>query len=48
MYVLLWLNTMAAVQMFLWRVFLFSYDIILKDDGNNINCKQSPLSFQTQ
>ena len=48
MHVLLWLNTVAAIQMFsIECIFVFFMTIILKEDGN-INCKQSPLSFQTQ
>ena len=37
MYVLLWLNAVTVVQMSLLRVFCFLLDIILKEDGNNIN-----------
>ena len=50
MYVSLWLNTAAAaVQIFfIKRIFCFLHDIILKEDGNNIKCKQTPISFQTQ
>ena len=33
---------------FIKRIFCFLHDIILKEDGNNIRCKQAPLSFQTQ
>ena len=36
-HVLLWLNTVAAVQMlFIKRIFCFLHDIILKEDRNNI------------
>ena len=49
MYVSLWLNTVAAIQMlFIERIFCFLHSIILNEDGNNIKCKQTPLSFQTQ
>ena len=46
MYVSFWLNTVTGIQM----VFIdrFLYDTILKEDGNNIKCNQTPLSFQTQ
>ena len=29
-------------------IFGFLHDIILKEDGNNIKWKQTPLSFQAQ
>ena len=48
MYVSLWLNTGAAIQMFfIERIFVFFHDTILKEDGDNIKCKQIQVSFQT-
>ena len=48
MYVSLWLNTVAAIQMFfIERIFVFFHDTILKEDGDNIKCKQIQVSLQT-
>ena len=49
MYVSLWLDTVASCSnVFYWPYFCFLHDIILKEDGNDIKCKQTPLAFQTQ
>ena len=49
MYVSLWLNTVASCSdVFYWAYFCFIHDVILKEDGNNIKGKQTPLSFKTQ
>ena len=43
MYVSLWLNTVAAAQMFSIQrffFFFFLHDNIFKEDGNNNKCKQ--------
>ena len=37
----------SCSNFFYWAYFCFLHDIILKEDGNNIKCKQISLSFQT-
>ena len=49
MFVSLWLNTVTSCSNVFYRAyFCFLYDIILKEDGNNIKRKETPLSFRTQ
>ena len=40
MYVSLWLNTVAAAQMFSIQRFFFFLHNVFKEDGNNNKCKQ--------
>ena len=43
-----WIQWQPFSHVFYWAHCCFLHDIILKEDANNVNCKETQLSFQTQ